>query len=75
MRSVDFCNTMLYNLLWYIVPRSYHNGRRLALIRRVLLFNPPERRVVHMVTYSDLFLLINLIVSVIALVVSIIKKK
>lgn len=34
-----------------------------------------ERRAVHMVTYSELFLFLSLIVSIVALVVELTKKK
>jgi hypothetical protein len=40
-----------------------------------ILFPPDERRAVLMVTYSELLLLLSLIVSIIALVIDIIKKK
>ena len=54
--------------------RQTLNGRRLVLFIRRALF-PPERRAVLMITYSELFLLLTLIVSIIALVVDITKKK
>ena len=54
--------------------RQTCNGRRLALFDRRALF-PPERRAVLMITYSELYLLLTLIVSIIALVVNITKKK
>ena len=50
-------------------------GKRLVLFMEGILFPPDERGVVLMVTYSELLLLLSLIVSIIALVIDIIKKK
>ena len=65
----------IYGFVCYNVKvRQTYNGRRLALDIRRALF-PPERRAVLMITNSELYLLLSLIVSIIALVVNITKKK
>ena len=55
--------------------KAYLNGRRFVLFYFEGTFALLERRAVLMITYSELFLLLNLIVSIIALVIDITKKK
>ena len=65
---VDIC----YNTAW---NKVYLNGRRFVLFYFEGTFALFERGAVLMITYSELFLLLTLIVSIVALVIDITKKK